>query len=145
MAEQMKAVPFGEDGFAGDSPFSPDGRTVGATDESTFEELRAAWADLVLTTDHGFRRDGDGSWTVEDDDGEPWTLGLEGALEHLERDLDEEVPVGFWILDEADYERIVEASAIECWNDSSVYAANQVTKRVCAQFAKRTVGAFPSD
>jgi hypothetical protein len=145
MADQMRAVPFGDDGCAGDSPFSPGSGTVDATEGSTFEELRAAWADLVLTTDHGFRRNGDGTWTVEDDDGAPWTMGLEEALEYLECDLDEAIPAGFWILDGEDLDKVLAASAVECWNDSSAYAVNSVAKRTCARFARRTVGTEPAD
>lgn len=134
----MKAVAYGADGFAGDSGFSPDDN-VEAPDGASFEELVEAWARRVAVDDHDGTLNPDGSVSFEDG-----TMSGEELIGHVEEERGDR-PVGFWILEDEDLERILAGSAVECWNDSSVYAVNQVAKRMCAQFAKRTVGTLPGD
>ncbi len=111
----MFAVPFGDDGFAGDSGFWL-GDKVEASLESTLEECLAAHRAIAES--------GQG----EDFDEEEY-----------------EAPVGFWLLSEKDAATAdVVYDADFGGSDGESYGMNRAAKRVCAHLAARTLGTFPS-
>jgi hypothetical protein len=115
---KLKAVAYGSDGLAGDSAFYPSEQgAIPASKDSTFDQLLDRWK----------------AWKMEDE-------GLE------EEDmLDEEMPVGFWLLTEDDLEKALIPTEIECWNDGQTYTVNRAVKTLCAGMAKDTVGTLPKD
>jgi hypothetical protein len=100
---EMRAVPFGEDGCAGDSAFYPsEEEAIEVHHYPTFDELLTQWKEI-------------------DPDDE-----------------DRESPVGFWLLEDSDWDT-VQLVDVECYSDSQTYTLNRTRKTMCSRLAKRVI------
>lgn len=112
---ELLAVPFGDDGLQGDSCFYPgEVDAVPATEESTFEELLAAWKKL-----------------------DPEERGQAEEL------MDNEVPAGFWLLTKENLGTALMAGEVECYSDSQTYTVNRIVKMLCHRLCFALVGTWP--
>jgi hypothetical protein len=118
MDNKMIAVPFGADGFLGDSSFWV-GDDLEVSEDAKLEECLAA---------HRANAESEAE--------------LEGDV------LDEgyEAPVGFWLLDRKSLDTACVAYDADMGgSDTESYTCNRAAKHLCAHLAARVLGTFPDD
>lgn len=121
--DKLFALPFGADGFSGDSAFYLDrpGEALEVDAGAAFGQVLALWQQRSMDR------------AAEDDD----ELCDDQLVEVLEG---EEAPVGFWLLTGQSLEVACVPYDDAGGNDGSTYQANRTAKRLCAKLAVKVLG-----